>query len=382
MSETKNNKYPKKIESGIIEIRPNLFNIRIRRRIKDTQEQRSRKNIQGEAAARKIKNQFVAELQNLYDKKMNGNITWKEACDEFFKIKVTDIGEKKLGTQRGTVEKYTNDWFDKHITQIEKDFIEYNLKSKTYELSRSTINDLLRFIRQIFSYHINTGKTPPFKNPCIGIKPWGEKVDESLDKEIPKMSEDEVAMLLHYCKQHEPDFYFIFLGAYTTGCRSGELMALTLADVKNNYEYIEVNKSYCSSTKKTKKTKNTKIRRVPLVSQLTLLIKERQLKASKDDEFVFPRIASWLNGKIACELQRIQRKLNIKETTVHSLRASFATHQARNGTSIVDLMHVLSHSEWATTKRYIREIEQEDIIKGMTDVMNKIMNKADSKKTG
>jgi hypothetical protein len=75
----------------------------------------------------------------------------------------------------------------------------------------------------------------------------------------------------------------------------------------------------------------------------------------------------WRDGKIAKILNIYQEKLKITKTTFHSIRASHITHLLLIGKSVASVMNSVGHSQLSTTMRYLREIEKEKSIDGMTD---------------
>lgn len=176
-----------------------------------------------------------------------------------------------------------------------------------------------------------------------------------------------VIEVLNYSKEMDYDWFLIFGITYMLGLRSSEAVALEFDDIDWSREHVVISKSWCKKSKGFVPPKNGKMRIIPINSELKTILKEEYLKSEKKG-FVLPRIQSWMNGGATKVLQRIQKKLGIKLTNYHSLRASFITHLLRDGMDIITVQAMVGHSELKTTQRYIR-LDGTDL-KGATNTLS------------
>jgi integrase len=67
-------------------------------------------------------------------------------------------------------------------------------------------------------------------NPVLGVV---KRLQLTRDKrpEIKPLTKDEVQLLLETCKQQRPDYYPLFMTAFRTGMRLGELLGLQWGDI-------------------------------------------------------------------------------------------------------------------------------------------------------
>jgi len=226
------------------------------------------------------------------------------------------------------------------------------------------VKTILKHIRAVFEFYVNKA-TPPIKhNPCRGIKAWG-KVTEGDAKEIPKMTREEIRKLLAYTLESKSDWYLIFLTAYLTGMRSGELWGLKWTDIDEKFESITVKRSYCFHSKKEKPPKNGLVRRVPIHPKLKSAFQAEKLKS--DSSYVLTHHPLWADGKIATQLKKFQKELKITQTSFHSIRASCITHLLLDGATQTAVMALAGHASFKTTEFYVLEVQREQGLENLTN---------------
>jgi site-specific recombinase XerD len=76
------------------------------------------------------------------------------------------------------------------------------------------------------------------------------------------------------------------------------------------------------------------------------------------DLLVFPDEAGNRDTHILEKLKLVCRKAGIKQTTVHALRHSFATHLRMQGVSLADIGELLGHSDLASTQIYAKVYQE------------------------
>lgn len=366
------------VENSIYQVGPNLYDVRVRKRINGKQETRSQRSVQFLSEARKTRNNFILELELKEQEIQNGDLTWKVATEKYFEFRRKLVGDQSLAhktvsNQESVVGKHTDTWNDMRLSAFKRDFIEVSLREKLIGYKKTSVKDILKHIRAVFEYYFNQEKTPIGHNPCKGIKPWGaDNREEAI--EIPKMTMEEIDKLLDHTERSESQWYPIFYVAYYTGMRSGELWGFKWSDIDPDFKTITVKRSYCFDSKKEKPPKNGKPRKVAITSELAIRLKEWKLKS--DSSYVLEHPPMWRDGKIAKVLNIFQQELKISKTTFHSIRASHITHLLLIGQSVASVMNSVGHFQLATTMRYLREIEKEKSIDGMTEALVRKNNNA------
>ncbi len=379
----RNKKDPNLVENGIYQVGPNLYDVKVRKRIKKNpqgagvQHTKAKRNVRFLTEARKIRNQFVYELELEEKEHLNGDYTWKEASEKYFEERHKQatqiqtlrkpIAEKTYSNQKTTVEKHTETWNSMRLSEFKQEFIRDDLAEKLVGYPKSTVKSILKHIRAVFEYHYNKQITPLTHNPCKGITPWGK--DNRLEVEdIPKMNEDEIKKLLTHTATTNSEWHPIFYSAYHTGMRSGELWAWKWDDIDPDFTTIKMRRSYCFQSKKEKPPKNGHKRNIPINKSLARLL--RALKIQANSSWVLPQLPMWRDGKIARVLRGFQKELKITETSFHSIRASHITHMLIKNVSAQALQESVGHADYRTMDRYVRDLKREKAIQNITDVLD------------
>src|SRR5690606_15402755 len=138
-------------------------------------------------------------------------------------------------------------------------------------------------------------------------------------KKLTAMTRDQIIKLLQYTKSFNSDWYIIYRVMYELGLRSGEGLALRWDSIDFENNFVTIDASYCSKSKKIKSTKSGEARTLPINSDLRAFLKELKLRTGQQ-EFVLPQLKEWKRGEAAKVLRQIQTELNIPLTNFHSLR--------------------------------------------------------------
>jgi len=165
-------------------------------------------------------------------------------------------------------------------------------------------------------------------NPCKQVnKP-------PASREIVRyLSDDERIALLKACKESDnPDLYPVVLFCLTTGCRKGEAMALTWANVDLLRRWAIF-----------PKTKNGESRGVPLTNAVAALLGAR--KRAEDQPLVFPVdiTKAWLGAV---------KRAGIEHFRFHDLRHSCGSAMVQNGANLAEVATLLGHKSLQMTLRY------------------------------
>lgn len=202
-----------------------------------------------------------------------------------------------------------------------------------------TINNQLT---AIFNYAVkfhNLKENPIHKVGSIGEKNAPEKSIWNLE---------EFNEFINHVDDKELHLGFNIL--YWSGCRIGEMLALTWEDIDFINNTININKSYQRINRKDiitePKTKKS-IRKVPVISSVINEISEYKklfYNPANND-----RIFNCTKYKFEYSIKNICKKFNLNKIRIHDLRHSHASLLLNEGINIVALSRRLGHEKVSTT---------------------------------
>ena len=163
-------------------------------------------------------------------------------------------------------------------------------------------------------------------------------------------------------------FKTIFALAWFTGCRAGELLALTLSDLNFDQRTIRVNKSSDDNTREIRQPKTkASVALLPMPSALeTVLRNYLRLWNPNSVGLLFPAprkkgFARSRDNVVKVGLKPVLRKLGIPtaNTGLHAFRHGLATELAEASVPLTVLQSQLRHADVKTTlKVYAHAIPQ------------------------
>jgi integrase len=266
-----------------------------------------------------------------YIKQMRRQSTYERYKDALSKYVIPVLGKKPINEiRRGEVR---------------------NLLMTIYSrgLSRSYIGIIYATINGPLTYALDEELI--MANPIIGLtKRLGAKTEENDAADF--LSREEVNLFLTTCYQHFNDYYPLFLCAFRTGLRLGELLGLQWGDMDWNGNFIEVRRSY--KIGKVGPTKTGKNRRVDISDQLMATLRslysKRQAEALAEGRGEVVKAIFHRDGKqieqnfIRRIFKRILIKAGIREIRFHDIRHTYASLLLSNGESPVYVKEQLGHT--------------------------------------
>lgn len=216
---------------------------------------------------------------------------------------------------------------DKNITDFSIVDIDNVIdKMEIKGLSPATIRAYFAPIRGAFNLAFRQGLID--KNPVIMPKFKG-KVKE----EIKPYDLFEVANLLNTADERLRAFLYF---AFYTGARSGEILALTWGDIKD--DEIIISKTINNTTGKIGTPKNGKTRKIFILKQLKVFIDK--MERGDEDERVFDlSYLTFLNG-----FKGLCQKLGYKPQGLHSMRHTFISLCVASGVELPLIQKMVGHS--------------------------------------
>lgn len=230
--------------------------------------------------------------------------------------------------------------------------------------------------------------------------PKGNSVKE--ERDISIWSDSELTKILASFDDAQPGFrlrFFVILAVYT-GARFGELLGLRYCDfqedglyirrqLQEEYTYDKDGEDVYEPKIEDTKTKGS-VRTVPL-NNLVMeeLRKHKKWQAEDclkkgyrvDKGYLFTTNSGAFYDKrnIRRALKRYYERIGVKNRSVHTYRATFATNLCRSGVDIEVASKMLGHADISTTARYYVGITQErkkDAAKKLFDTISSMQEKS------
>lgn len=279
-------------------------------------------------------------------------------------MKKRDIDKKRkdsyIKTQEYNYNKHFKQYFEKatisKLTLEEMLNFRNNLESKG--LSRNTVNKQMFLLKKIMSIAVE--KRYIATNPCNDVE--NLKFDKP-EREFWTLTEFQEFIELF--EDSEEAYKLIFLVAFFTGMRIGEILALTWKDVYLEDGFIKVSKTLVRGTKfitSPPKTEESK-RRISIHTDLITDLKGWKSKQEQDltpyvinteDLQIFQFTPSFINYDNVLRKYNIVMKRNntLKRIKIHGLRHSHVALLIYNKEEDLSIKKRLGHSTIQTTLDY------------------------------
>lgn len=228
----------------------------------------------------------------------------------------------------------------KDISKVTKNDILHIQSELAKTRAPKTVNQYIQFIRAVYNFAIEE-EIYEGKNPTRSIKE--QKVDNKRERFL---SVDEIQSLLDTVKQ-EHDLYLFTLLSLSTGGRLNTIMSITKKDIDFENNMITLKDIKNDDTYGGFFNDNLKDILLKQVQNLKpndtiITINERTLRR---------RMSKILSTLFNQDLEIDDRKNRV---VVHTLRHTFASQLAINGTPIFTIQKLLNHKDIKQTLRYAK----------------------------
>jgi integrase len=278
---------------------------------------------------------------------------WGQLVEQWHEYKKIDtfepIGEETLSDYYSALKNWTGEFWCQPYTKLNRSEIKKLIvRLESIGKSKSFQAKMKLMINNVFKWGIDEGIVDEFsQSPTHGI-PVNRK-----EEKLPEiLSLSEIRKLLSFARQDNNPWFPIWFVALHTGCRSGELFALTWDNVDFENSKILIHKSYNGRQKRIKSTKGSYWRTVPMNSELFSFLRNLEAKSKGND--VLPKLRDWRHGYQARELRKFCTGIGITSVKFHTLRSCFATQLLQNGVPPIVVMKIGGWKSLETMQRYIR----------------------------
>ena len=239
------------------------------------------------------------------------------------------------------------------ISQIRKGDIRTLLLSKKRDYATSTVCMIRDVTSGVFNYALDDEIIST--NPVTGItKRLGLERDK---KEVRPMTLEEVSDFLETCQKYQPEHYPLFLTAFRTGMRMGELLGLKWRDIDFHNKAIDIKRTFKNG--QINKPKNGKSRRADMSKQLLHTLKILRTKRNKEAlaggtgkivDVIFHRKGEHMaQNSLRYIFKRLLRKAELRDMRFHDIRHTYASHLLSNGHSPVYVREQMGHHSISVT---------------------------------
>ena len=278
-------------------------------------------------------------------KKLNNSRSMDMKLSEFMEIyfddKQNELKERTMKNKRYMMTQHIIPYFgNQMMSEISAgQIIQWQNEMQTKGFSEAYLRMIQNQLTSLFThasriYDLHT-------NPCKKVKRMGSSDNRSLDF----WTVDEYQKFI---QTMEPGsrYYLIFEILFWTGCRIGEMLALTKSDIDFTENRISISKTYYRTERKdvitTPKTEQS-VRVIDIPQFLTQEIKDYvdKLYELPDDERIFPIVAEAVQHKLKhnCE------KTGVKKIRVHDIRHSHVAYLINQGVQPLIIKERLGHRD-------------------------------------
>jgi integrase len=208
-----------------------------------------------------------------------------------------------------------------------------------------TVNSVIQLLSAIYNHNIKE-EGLKIENPCSQVKPL--PTDDHRERFL---STDEVKLLLNNLSNDDEAYLFVKL-ALSTGARKKGVLHIQKKDIDFNQGATQIYDA---------KRENTY---TGFLDSETLDILKRRCKSLAAEEYVLggkiePLHRKVIERKIRPTMDRLfNQGLDTKDSknraVIHTLRHTFASHLAINGTSIFVIQKLMNHADIKHTMRYAK----------------------------
>ncbi len=280
------------------------------------------------------------------------------------RVKLEEIELKTLNDDKSALNKWLRPFMFRPAVELSAFVLQDVFRTmKEQGVSHRQQVRLKRMVKSLYDFGRYHGYLPKHSSP-----PTSEvflKADAEKEPEI--LATQDIQKLLSVAMEENHPWRHIWAFALLTGMRSGELYALSWADVDLDNRLLRVSRSFQSATKVMKSTKAGYWRDVPINEQLMRVIEDLR-PLTRESGFVLPRMWEWEKGEQARILKGFCIAHGLSPIKFHTLRACFATQLLRKGVEPAKLMKVAGWKDLSTMQRYIRLAGIE--VQGVTDSLD------------
>ena len=271
----------------------------------------------------------------------NMDMTLGAFVEIYFKDKVGELKERSVKNKRYMINAHILPYFEnKKMNEITPaDIIQWQNIMREKGYAQTYLRMVQNQITALFTHASNIYNLA--NNPCKKVKKMGKSDADKLDFWTKEEYDQSISGI-----EKGSRYYVIFEILFWTGCREGELLALTKSDIDFVHNQLSISKTYYRTDKKdiitTPKTEQS-VRVIEIPEFLKQEIKDYvdKLYELPDDERLFPIVAEALQHK----LKQQAEKSGVKKIRVHDIRHSHVAYLIYQGVQPLIIKERLGHRD-------------------------------------
>ena len=283
------------------------------------------------------------EWENNYKLMANANMdmTMGAFVEIYFRDKKGELKERSVKNKRYMIEAHILPYFqDRPMNSITpSDIIQWQNEMRTKGFAQTYLRMIQNQITALFNHASNIYGLG--NNPCKKVKKMGKADADKLDF----WTKDEYDKFISGMEEGDR-YYTIFEVLFWTGCREGEMLALTKSDIDFARNQISISKTYYRAEGRdiitTPKTEQS-ARVIDIPQFLTQELRDYvdKLYGISDDERIFPIVPEAVQHKLKRECE----KSGVKKIRVHDLRHSHVAYLIHQGVEPLIIKERLGHRD-------------------------------------
>lgn len=273
--------------------------------------------------------------------KADMNMTMGAFVEVYFRDKEGELKERSIKNKRYMIESHILPYFqDKKMNEITPvHIIQWQQAMRQKGYAQTYLRMMQNQITALFTHASKIYNLPD--NPCKKVKKMGKPVADKLDF-WTKEEYDRFISTMEVGSR----YYVIFEILFWTGCREGEMLALTKSDIDFPNNRMSITKTYYRIERRdviTAPKTEQSVRIIELPEFLTWEIKEYVdgLPNLTEHTRIFPVVAETVQHK----LKRQAEKAGVKRIRVHDIRHSSAAYLINQGVQPLIIKERLGHKD-------------------------------------
>jgi len=327
-----------------------VYYIRYKNELNKTVELKIGKYSEGyrEAYCNQLRNEIITKLRTgeepptIINKKKKKIITIETIANEYFEQRK---GGESKNSDSSNYTNYILPYFKNlDFETINKDHIQKftiqlkktESKTKKKALADKTLNNILNLLKAIIKYALKNDYIKNDFSKYINLL----DIDNARERFLTK---EEINILYEHTK-NDDTLYLLFKLALNTGGRLETLLNISKKDIDFSHNLITL-----------KDFKNNSTYKAFLTNDLRILIEKRVINLNLNDKLFTSNPERRLRNKLD-ELFNHGIDFDDRKNKIvfHSLRHTFASHLAINGTPIFTIQKLMNHKDIKMTLRYAK----------------------------
>ena len=264
-----------------------------------------------------------------------------EFMEVYFEDKQNELKERTIKNKKYMMEQHITPYFgDRMMSEITaSQIIQWQNEMQTKGFSESYLRMIQNQLTSLFTHALRAYDLQA--NPCKKVKKMGSSDSRSLNF----WTTEEYQMFI---QTMDPGtrYYIIFEILFWTGCRIGELLALTREDVDFERNQISITKTYYRTGRQDVITE-PKTKQSVRVVEIPEFLKQ-EIKTFVDGHYGMPdneRLFPIVQEAVRHKMKHQMEKAGVKKIRVHDLRHSHVAYLIHKGVEPILIKERVGHKD-------------------------------------